>query len=104
MSEEYSFPPYNDEMMKVIDKFGAKKIEKYRGEDVTPLWDLKGGPLLRSFKYLYAAPKLEKIAITVQSFRDKLMTYIPRLSGLMMSMLCPFIHLSGLKVPRAVIL
>ena len=43
-------------------------METYNGEDVTPLWDLKGGPLLWSYKYLYEAPKLEKIAITVQSF------------------------------------
>jgi hypothetical protein len=75
MSEEYSFPPYEKEIMKVIDKFGGKKMDTYKGEDVTPLWDLKGGGLVWSYKYLYAAPKLEKIAITVQSFRDKLMTY-----------------------------
>jgi len=75
MAEEYSFPPYGEELLKAIEKFGGKKMETYNGEDVTPLWDLKGGPILWSYKYLYSAPKLEKIVITVQSFRDKLMSY-----------------------------
>ena len=75
MSEEYSFPPFEEEMMKVIDRFGGTKMDTYNGMDITPLWDLKGGGLAWSFKYLFAAPKLEKIVITVQSFRDKLMSY-----------------------------
>ncbi len=75
MSEEYSFPPYGEEMLKALEKFGGTKMETYQGMDIKPLWDLKGGPILWSYKYLFAAPKLEKIAITVQCFRDKLMCY-----------------------------
>ncbi len=72
MSEEYSFPPYDRKSTHSIKKFGGEKMKTYRGEDLTPLGDLQGGPLLWSYKYLYAAPELENIAITVQSFRDKL--------------------------------
>jgi hypothetical protein len=75
MTEEYTFPPYQSEMAKVLEKFGGKRMETYRGEDITQLWDLKGKGLPWSFKYLYAAPKLEKIVFAVQSFRDKLMSY-----------------------------
>ena len=75
MSEDYSFPPFEETMMRVVEKFGGTRMETYKGIDVTPLWDLKGGGLAWSFKYLYAAPKLEKIAITVQSFREKLMSF-----------------------------
>jgi len=76
MTGEFTFPPYGDELLKVVEKFGGKKMETYKGVDVTPLWDLKGGPILWSWKYLYAAPKLEKIVVAVQSFKDKLMTYM----------------------------
>jgi hypothetical protein len=75
MTEEYSFPPFEDEMKKILDKFGGKRMETYQGEDITPLWDLKGEGLPWSCKYLYSAPKLEKIVFAVQSFRDKLMSY-----------------------------
>lgn len=75
MAEEYGFPPYGEEVLKVLEKFGGTKMETYKGKDIRPLWDLKGGPILWSYKYLYSAPKLEKIAITVQSFKDKLMCY-----------------------------
>jgi hypothetical protein len=75
MSEEYSFPPYGEEVSKALEKFGGTKMETYKGKDIRPLWDLKGGPILWSYKYLWAAPKLEKIAHTVQSFKDKLMCY-----------------------------
>ncbi len=76
MAEEYSFPAYGEEIQKMAEEqFGGKKMETYQGKDVTPLWDLKGGPLVWSYKYLYEVPKLDKIALTVQSFRDKLMTY-----------------------------
>ncbi len=75
MSEEYTFPAYGEELLKIIESFGGTKMETYKGMDVTPLWELKGGPLLWSYKYLYAVPKLDKIAITVQSFRDKLMSF-----------------------------
>ena len=76
MSEEYTFPAYHEEIEKVIRKFGGEKMETYKGKDITPLWDLKGKGLPWSYKYLYKAPKLEKIAIGVQSFRDKLMSYM----------------------------
>ncbi|MFC1592330.1 hypothetical protein ACFL43_07380 [Thermodesulfobacteriota bacterium] len=75
MSEEYTFPPYGETLQKMIDQFGGEKMETYKGRDVTPLWELKGGPLLWSYKYLYKVPKLEKISFTVQSFRDKLMSF-----------------------------
>jgi len=75
MAEEYSFPPFEEEMKKILDKFGGNLMETYQGENITPLWDLKGEGLPWSYKYLYAAPKLEKIVFAVQSFRDKLMSY-----------------------------
>jgi hypothetical protein len=75
MTETYSFPKFEKTMMEVLKKFGGTKMETYNGEDITPLWNLKGGGLVWSFKYLYAAPKLEKIVITEQSFRDKLMSF-----------------------------
>jgi len=76
MSEEYSFPPYEEEINKVLKKFGGKRMETYNGKDITPLLDLKGEGLPWSYKYLYATPKLEKIAISVQSYREKLITYM----------------------------
>ena len=76
MSEEnYIFPPYDEEIADIIKKFGGERMETYGGKDITPLWDLKGEGLNWSFKYLYAAPKLEKIVHAVQSYRDKLMVY-----------------------------
>ena len=75
MTEEYSFPPFEEEIQNLLEKFGGKRMETYRGEDITPLWDLKGEGLPWSYKYLYAAPKVEKIVFSVQSFRDKLMSY-----------------------------
>ena len=75
MTEEYSFPPFEEEIKNLLDKFGGKRMESYQGEDITPLWDLKGEGLTWSYKYLYTAPKLEKIVLSVQSFRDKLMSY-----------------------------
>lgn len=73
--EEYTFPPYDEEITKMIKKFGGERMETYQGEDVTPLWDLKGEGLEWSFKHMYKAPKLEKIVHVVQSYRDKLMVY-----------------------------
>ncbi len=76
MSEEnYIFPPYDEEIATIIKKFGGERMETYQGNDIRPLWDLKGEGLNWSFKYLYAAPKLEKIVHAVQSYRDKLMVY-----------------------------
>jgi len=76
MAGEYSFPPYGEEMQKLVDQFGGEKMETYKGHDVKPLWTLTGGPILWSYKHMYKAPKIEKIVIAVQSFRDKLMTYM----------------------------
>ena len=75
MAEEYYFPPYEKDMAKALQKFGVKRMETYKGVDITPLWDLKGTGLPWSYKYLYSAHKLEKIVLAVQSFRDKLMSY-----------------------------
>lgn len=75
MADEYSFPPYQDTMQPLLAAFGGTRMESYRGLDVRPLWDLRGGSIPWSFKYLYAAPKLEKIVFSVQSYRDMLMTY-----------------------------
>ena len=63
MSDKYTFPEYEENLTKVIEKFGGEKMETYNGKDVKPLWDMKGGSLQWSFKYLYSAPKLEKIVI-----------------------------------------
>jgi len=75
MSDDYSFPPYAEEISKILEKFGGQKLETYQGKDIKPLWNLSGEGLPWSKKYLYKAPKLEKIAFAVQSFRDKLMSY-----------------------------
>lgn len=75
MTEEYSFPPFEEEIKNLLGKFGGERVETYQGEDITPLWDLKGEGLPWSYKYLYTAPKVEKIVLAVQSFRDKLMSY-----------------------------
>jgi len=75
MTEAYSFPPFEEEIKNLLEKFGGERMETYQGEDITPLWDLKGEGLPWSYKYLYTAPKLEKIVLAVQSFRDKLMSY-----------------------------
>lgn len=75
MAEKYDFPSYGEVVGKALEKFGGTKMATYKGKDIRPLWDLKGGAILWSYKYLYAAPKLEKIAITVQSFKDMLMCY-----------------------------
>jgi hypothetical protein len=75
MPEPYSFPPYAEEIEKSLKQLGGTKMENYKGHDIKPLWDLKGEGLVWSYKYLYAAPKFEKIVFAVQSFRDKLMSY-----------------------------
>ena len=56
MTEAYSFPPFETEIQNLLGKFGGKRMETYRGEDITPLWDLKGEGLPGSYKYLYALP------------------------------------------------
>ena len=75
MAEEYSFPAYEEKMKELVETFGGTKMKSYKGEDMTRLWDMKGKGISWSYKYLYAAPKLEKIVFSAQSYRDKLMTY-----------------------------
>ena len=75
MAEEYSFPPFEERIKELFDKFGATKMETYKGKDITGLWDMKGGSLTWSWKYLFTAPKIEKIVYGIQSYKDKLMTY-----------------------------
>ncbi len=75
MSENYSFPPYEEKLSPLLDKFGGTKMETYRGDDIRPLWDMSGGAMTSSHKYLYSAPKLEKIVLGIQCYREKLMTY-----------------------------
>ena len=74
MSEEYTFPPYAEKVQEAIKEFGGAVMEEYRGYDIKPLWDQKGEGFT-GFKYLYTAPKLEKIALGVGSFREKLASY-----------------------------
>ena len=75
MSQHYNFPAYAEKMENIVNRFGGEKIKTYQGEDISRLWDIKGGGITWSYKYLYAVPKLEKIVFSVQSYRDKLMTY-----------------------------
>jgi len=74
MSEEYSFAPYIEKMEEALKEFGGTMMEEYRGHDVKTLWKQKGEGY-SGFKYLYKAPKLEKIALGFGIFREKLMSY-----------------------------
>ena len=74
MSEEYVFPPYGEKLQELIKEFGGTLMEEYQGYDIRPLWDQKGEGYT-GYKYLYKAPKLEKIALGVGAFREKLMSY-----------------------------
>ena len=74
MSEEYTFPPYGEKVGGLIKEFGGTVMENYRGYDIRPLWDQKGEGYT-GFKYLYKAPKLEKIAFGIGHFREKLSSY-----------------------------
>jgi len=33
MVEEYNFPPFEEEIKKILDKFSGKRMETYQGED-----------------------------------------------------------------------
>ncbi|MBI5375649.1 MAG: hypothetical protein HZA77_09450 [Candidatus Schekmanbacteria bacterium] len=74
MSEEYSFPPYMEVMEDAVKVFGGTRMESYNGKDIKPLWDLNGEGF-KSYKYLYKAPKLQKIVVGFQSFKEMLMSY-----------------------------
>ena len=75
MSEEFSFPDYEGRIFPLLEGFGGTRMERYGGQDITPLWDLSGRSLTSSYKYLYAAPKIEKIVAGVQCYSEKIMTY-----------------------------
>jgi hypothetical protein len=75
MTEEWTFPPYVETIEPMLGQFGAEKLETYKGKDIRPLWDMTGGALSMSYKYLYTAPKIDKIVFAAQSYRDKLRTY-----------------------------
>ena len=73
MSEEYVFPPYGEKVEELIKEFGGTVMETYRNYDIKPLWK-QDGEGYTGYKYLYKAPKIEKIAYGVGFFRDKLMS------------------------------
>ena len=75
MTATYEFPPYEEQIGPLLDKFGGELMDTYKGDDIIPLRDMKGGTITWSFKNLYSAPKLEKIVYGVQSYREKLKTY-----------------------------
>jgi hypothetical protein len=63
MSEEqYTFPPYEEKMREALKPFNGEVVDSYKGMDVRPLQSLKGKNM-DSFKFLYKAPKLDKIGI-----------------------------------------
>jgi hypothetical protein len=75
MASKYSFPPFQEEIGKLVDRFGGTKMDSYKGHDISPFWDLTGGTITQSNSFLYDAPKLEKIVFSVQAYREKLMCY-----------------------------
>jgi hypothetical protein len=74
MSEKYSFAPFNERMQEALKVFGGTLMTEYRGHDIKPMWDQKGEGYT-GFKYLYKAPKIEKIVHGFGSFREMLMSY-----------------------------
>ncbi|MBW1823632.1 MAG: hypothetical protein JRI87_03560 [Deltaproteobacteria bacterium] len=75
MSEEqHAFPPYEEKMKEALKPFNAEVMNSYQGKDIRPFQNLKGKNM-DSSKYLYKAPKLEKISFAVHNFKDMLMSY-----------------------------
>jgi hypothetical protein len=75
MSEEhYTFPPYEEKMREALKPFNGKIMDSYNGMDVRPLQSLQGKNM-ESFKFLYKAPKLDKIVFAVHRFKEMLMSY-----------------------------
>ena len=75
MSEEnYTFPPYEEKIQEALKPFDAKQLDFYQGKDIRVFQSLKGKNM-ESSKYLYEAPKLEKISYAVHNFKDMLMSY-----------------------------
>jgi hypothetical protein len=75
MSEEqHAFPPYEEKVREGLKPFDGKAIDVYKGKDMRPLHNLKGKNM-DGHKYLYSAPKLDKISFAVHSFKGMLMSY-----------------------------
>ena len=75
MSEEqHTFPPYEEKMKEVLKPFNWEVMDFYEGKDIRLFRDLKGKNM-ESSKYLYEAPKLEKITFAIHSFKGMLMSY-----------------------------
>ena len=75
MSEKnYAFPPYEEKMKEALQPFSPKRLDFYQGKDIRVFQRLKGKNM-ESSKYLYEAPKLEKISFAVHNFKDMLMSY-----------------------------
>ncbi len=75
MSEEhYTFPPYEGKMREALKPFNGEVVDSYKGMDVRPLQSLQGKNM-DSFKFLYKAPKLDKIVFTIHRFKEMLMSY-----------------------------
>jgi len=70
MSEEnYAFPPYEEKMKEALQPFAPKRLDFYQGKDIRVFQQLKGKNM-ESSKYLYEAPKLEKISFAVHNSPD----------------------------------
>lgn len=72
--ENYTFPPYEEKIIKALKPFNAKQLDFYQGKDIRVFQELKGKNM-ESYKHLYEAPKLEKISFAVHNFKDMLMSY-----------------------------
>jgi len=72
--EQYTFPPYEEKMREALKPFNGEVMDFYHGMDMRPLRDLKGRNM-ESFKYLYKAPKLDKICFSAVSFKEMLISY-----------------------------
>ena len=75
MSEEsYRFPPYEEKVREAMKPFNARQLDFYRGKDIRVFQHLKGKNM-ESSKWIYEAPKLEKISFAIHNFKDMLMSY-----------------------------
>jgi len=72
--EQHTFPPYEEKMKEALKPFNLKVMDFYQGEDIRLFRDLKGKNM-ESSKYLYKAPKLEKVTFAVHNFKGMLMSY-----------------------------
>ena len=72
--ENYTFPPYQEKIQEALKPFNPKQLDFYQGKDIRIFQELKGKHM-ESSKYIYEAPKLEKISYAVHNFKDMLMSY-----------------------------